>query len=456
MKTYNIRKGYDIPIAGEAKQEIADAPAPTSVGIHPIAFRGLKPRLLVKTGDTVKTGTPLFQDKSRPEIQFCSPAAGTVADIVYGARRAIESIQITPAGEEHEQHESFGPGDIASIKRDDLVKLLLKGGMWPYLRQRPFDKIPDADSVPHSIFVNCMDTAPLAGDPEFALAGKGPEFKAGVDALKILAGEGDVHVVADGNARDSEFLKVEGVKKHRFKGAHPAGLVGTHISYLDPLLGGKTVWYLNARDVVLLGSFLLVGRYPTERIVTVAGPGLTEAKYLRTTIGAQVAGLIGDILGEGELRVISGNVLTGRHIILDNYVGFYDDQITVLNEDRERRFIGWMLPGLRRWSYSKAFLSAILPGEKFPMTTNQNGEHRGLVKTGDYEKMVTLDVLPDFMVKAILADDIDMMEQLGILECSPEDFALCSYICPSKTEFTEIIQQGLDMMEKEMAPVEGH
>ena len=450
MEVYKIKKGFDLPIQGRADAQFAESTAPKSIGVHPIEFKGLKPKLIVQEGDSVKVGSPLFFDKSRPEIQFCSPATGTISEIKYGPRRVIEAIRIAPSEtEEFEQHENFRPDAISQVGRENLVKLLLKAGLWPYFRQRPFDIIPDPGSEPASIFVNCMATAPLAADPEFALQGKFAEFKAGMEALKVLCKT--VHVVVDGKKPDSEFLKVEGVQKHGFTGPHPAGLVGTHISKIDPITHHKTLWYLNARDVVKLGAFLLVGQYPTERVVCTAGSGLTKRQYFRTVSGASLNDLLDKDIIDSELRYISGDVLTGRQITENDYVGFYDDTITVIPEDRERRFIGWLLPGAKRHTFSGAYISAFIPGQVFNMKTNKNGEKRALVKTGDYEKVTALDVLPDFLVKAILAEDIEMMEQLGILECAPEDFALCTYICPSKTEFTEIIQDGLDLMQKEMS-----
>lgn len=459
MSTFHIKRGYNIPLKGEPDTTtggLLDAPRPGTFSVHPLDFGpGLKPRLQIETGSSVKIGSPLFVDKAHPEVIFASPAAGKVLDIKYGARRAIESIVIDSSGEDAEQFENFRQGEIKNVARDRLIELLLSGGVWPYIRQRPFDVIARSTDKPASIFVNCMDTAPLAADPEFALKDKFAEFEAGVEALKILADGNKVHVVTDGRAKDSIFAKVQGanLEQHTFTGKHPAGLVGTHISRIDPLVGGhgKVIWYLNARDVVMLGSFLLVGQYPTERIVAVAGNGVNKRAYYRARVGQSTESIIGKNLADGEQRIVSGNLLMGRKSRGESAVRFFDDLITVIPEGRERHFIAWMLPGLSRWTYSKAFVSAIMPGRKYAMHTNKNGEKRNFVKTGDYGKVISLDVLPDYLCKAILSEDIELMEQLGIMECAPEDFALCSYICPSKIEFTEIIQQGLDLMQAELA-----
>ena len=458
MSTFHIKRGYNIPVKGEADQSggLLEAPRPGVYSVHPLDFgAGLKPRLQIEVGSAVKIGTPLFVDKAQPEVIFASPAAGKVLDIKFGPRRVIESITIESSGEDAEQFENFRQGEIKNQSRDRLLELLLAGGVWPYIRQRPFDTIARPTDTPSSIFVNCMDTAPLAAAPEFALKDKFAEFEAGLEALQVLAGGGTVHVVTDGRVKDSVFAKARGsnLEQHSFRGKHPAGLVGTHIAHIDPLVGGqgKVVWYLNARDVVMLGSFLLVGQYPTEKIVAVAGNGATKRAYYRARVGQSVESIIGKNLADGEQRVVSGNMLTGAKTQPANATGFYHDLITVLPEGRERHFIGWMLPGLSRWTYSRTFVSALVPGRRYDMHTNKNGEKRAFVKTGDYQKVISLDVLSDFLCKAILAEDIELMEQLGIMECSPEDFALCSYICPSKIEFTEIIQQGLDLMRAELA-----
>ena len=453
MKTYKVSRGYDIPIQGEPEQRIDEGFRPKTVGVCPNRFHGIKPRLDVAVGDSVKVGSTLFHDKTNPEIRFASPAAGKIAEIKLGPRRVIEEIQISSSGVEFEQFENFRTHEIGGQDRGKLIDLLLKAGVWPFIRQRPFSRIATPTDTPSSLFINCMDTAPLASDPAFVLQGKEEEFKAGVEACKVLSPNG-VHLVVDGNAQNSFFQNVEGVEKHAFTGKHPAGLVGTHIHEIDPLgPHTKVVWYLNARDVVALGSFLLIGQYPTDRVVAITGTGAKKRRLVRTQLGVRLSELLeGET--EDDVRFVSGNVLTGAQKNADGFLDFYDDQVTVIPEGREQYFMGWLVPGLWRWTYHRAYASALLPGKKFAMHTNTNGEERAFVKTGDYEKVVAIDVLPDFLCKAILANDIDLMEQLGILECDVEDFALCSYISISKIEFTEIIKKGLDMMEAEIsAPV---
>jgi Na+-transporting NADH:ubiquinone oxidoreductase subunit A len=448
MQHYKIKKGYNIPIRGEAQKEIIEAPSPGIVGVYPPDYYGMTPRLKVAEGDRVKQGSPLFFDKRNPEVQVCSPVSGTVKSIAYGPRRMLGAIYILPSGNDVEQFESYRPTDLGGMERDYLIRLLLRGGLWPFIRQRPYNKIADSSAQISSIFVNCMDTGPLAADPEFALKDRIIEFNVGIEALKTLCPT--VHVVVNGREKNSIFAGAPGAQIHAFSGKHPAGLVSTHIARIDPVSTKKKVYYLNARDVVMIGMFLLTGQFTPERVVAVTGEGSTNRKYFRTRVGAWIVDFIGTDVAPGEMRYINGNILSGTQVDRFGFVGAYNSQITILPEGRDRRFLGWLSPGPGLPTFSRAFISAFLPARKFQFSTNLNGEHRALVKTGDYEKVMGLDVLPDYLVKAILVNDIDQMEQLGLLECAPEDFALCSYICVSKTDFSGIVSRGLVELEKEL------
>lgn len=448
MNQYKIKTGYDLPIKGQAEKTILGSTEPGHLYVHPTRFPGIKPRMLVKKGDTVKRGTPLFHDKTHHERIFVSPGAGIIEDIVLGERRALDKVSIKLQGDDVEQFRAYKQDEISGISREELIQHLMQGGLWPQVRQRPFSRIAHPEAQPSSIFVNCMDTAPLAADPEFNLQGKTIEFQAGIEALKVLCPT--IHVVVATGNNSSDFLKVQGVQQHSFAGKHPAGLTSTHIHKIDPLSHGKVVWYLNARDVVDIGDFLLVGQYPVERVVGLVGPGAKKTGYVKTRKGVPM----GEIASRGEtsenVRLISGNVLSGVAAAADDGLGLYDDLVTVVPEGGQERFLGWLIPGLSRPTFSRAYLAGLLPGRKLDMDTSLNGEERAFVKTGDYEKVMGLDVLPDFLVKAILVEDIERMEQLGILEVDPEDFALCAYVCPSKIEFCDIVARGIDMMEAEM------
>jgi len=448
MADFKIKKGYSVPIKGSAKPEIVEAPHLPFVGICPTDFKGVKPRLQVKVDDEVKVGSPLFFDKKNPDVIFAAPASGRVTAINYGPRRVIEEILIaTDESYSYVEHESWDLEGIANLSREDLIQHMLKGGVWPYLRARPFEKIAQADQSPKSIFINCMDTAPLANDPNFSLKDTDQAFAAGVAAMRVLCET--VHIAVRHEQPHAGFVSVQGAKVHTFSGKHPAGLVGTHISKIDPLNKGEVIWYLHARDLVMIGQFLLEGKYPVRRTVALAGTGIRNPHYVKTQIGVKIKDLVTGELAEGEQRFISGNPLSGTTRSAETLLGFYDDLLTVLPEGREQYFLGWLKPGLDVPSFGRTFLSGFLPGKKFAMDTNIHGGHRAIIQSGLYESVVALDLHPEFLVKATLAEDIDAMEQLGILECAPEDFALCTYICPSKTEVSQIIADGLDLMEKE-------
>ena len=452
MKHYHIRKGYNIPIAGEASKVLQKAESSAYFSLRPTEFPYVRPKLLVAINDTVKIGTPLFFDKRQPDVIFVSPAAGKVCEIALGPRRVIERITIEASdSQDAEQFSSFIKGEIRSLDRGQLVELLLKGGMWPFLRQRPFDVIANPQQRPDAIFINGMDTAPLAADTEFTLKRHLSEFRAGLEAMQVLASQ--LHITFPILPTGSIFQEIaegRGLSLHCFSGPHPTGLVSTHIYHISPLHANKLVWYLNARDLVHIGSFLLTGQFPIERTVALAGVGLKERTYVKMKASANVTQLLKHRLVEGEQRIISGNVLTGKKISDKDSIGFYDNLLTVIPLGSESHFLGWMRPGWDRPSWSRAFMSSLLRKRRFPMSANRNGEERAFVKTGDYEKVMALDVLPSFLIKAILIEDIDLMEQLGIYEIAPEDVALCSYMCPSKIEFNQIVRSGLDLMLAEM------
>ena len=448
MADFKIKKGYDVPILGEPQPVLDRAAQPAFVGVCPVEFSGVKPKLCVQVNDLVKVGSPLFFDKKRRDLVFLAPASGKIAAINYGPRRVIEEIII--ATDKEYQYESFQTYDLKGITgfdRQGLIGHLMKGGVWPYIRQRPFNKIADPEAEPKAVFVNCMDTAPLANDPNFSLTGMGDVFEAGVAALSVLCER--VHVCTRGKGANPQFQAPKNVAHHRFSGKHPAGLTGTHISRIDPLNKGESVWYINARDVVMIGTFLLKGLYPIERIVAIAGPAVARPRYLRSQLGVKIKDLVDGEIHSPEPRYISGNILTGIRKSTDNFLGFYDDLISVLTEGRKQEFLGWMQPGLSKPSFTRVYLSGFLGSKKYKMDTNLNGGHRAIIQSGTYDRVVALDVFPEFLLKATIAQDIDEMEKLGILECDPEDFALCTYLCPSKTEVSQIISEGLELMEKE-------
>lgn len=447
MADFKISKGYEVPIEGAAAETVNAIKAPAFLGISPNAFPGLKPKLCVAVNDEVKVGSPLFFNKKMPDMMFVSPAGGRVTAINYGPRRVIEEIVISrDDNEAFESFQTFSASDLAKQKRETLIAHLLKSGAWPFVRQRPFDSFANPEDEPKALFINCMDTAPLANNPDFSLKDKGDAFKAGVEAMKVLAKK--VVITTSTNPADI-FTGHSGVEHHRFSGKHPAGLLSTHITKIDPINKGDVIWHVHARDLVLIGELLLSGKVATERLIALAGPSVKTPGYASVRIGSKVKDILAGNLADGEQRFISGNVLSGDNVGAEGYLGFYSDLITVLPEGREQHFIGWMLPGFNVPSFTRTFVSGLFGGKKFKMNTNLNGGHRAIIQSGMWERVVALDIHPEFLVKATMAEDIDAMERLGILECAPEDFALCTYICPSKTEVSDIIAKGLELMEKE-------
>ena len=454
MIKHKLKKGYEIKLAGKTEKVVVDAELSKLYASQPPDYIGLKPRLEVEEGNAVKIGTPLYYDKLKPEIKFVSPASGKVVLINRGDRRAILEVVVESDGQDATI--DFGKYRIEELEKlgsDDLKKQLLESGLWPVIRQRPFSKIADPETTPRDIFICAMDTAPLAADPEFLLENEDDNFQAGIKVLKTLT-EGKLYLTVDGSkdAHVSAIEKAQDVEVHSFKGKHPAGNVSVHIHHIAPIAVGDIVWYIYAADVALIGKLFLTGVYPVERIVAVSGSSVkAEArKYYKTRVGTNVQSLAneGDLVDEHE-RYISGNVMSGRKLTENGYLGFYDRTLTIIPDSRKRVLFGWLTPGLKDESFSRLFLSNLIPSKEYIKDTRIHGGKRAFIQTGEYEKVLPMDILPMHLVKSIMAEEIEDMLALGLLEVDEEDFALCSYICPSKIHFGTYIRQGLDVLEKE-------
>lgn len=447
MGVFKLKKGYDIQLQGSAERRIENTLKASAVAVQPIDFRGLRPGMRVEKGDVVKRGSVLFVNKQKPEVLFRSPAAGTVREIIRGERRAIQRVIIDVDGDDTEQFSSFSRSQIADMSSEDAIQTLLNSGLWPALRQRPFSKIADFEKSPKSIFISAVDSAPLQAETDMLLEGRANDFQLGLDILSKLT-RGKVHLsTSPGN--EAFFKEFEGVEFHQFSGPHPAGNVGIQIHHIDRIQANDIVWYISPRHVAQIGSFLARGEYPKSKLYALTGSEVIDRHYKKGLEGALVSDLVDSPLVALKQRVISGNVLTGRKTEAGGFVGFYDDMISIIPELSGRRFLGWLQLGLNANSFWRIFLSKLFPGKRLAPTTDLNGEERAFVSTGEYEKLVPMDVLPVHLCKAILVEDIELMEQLGIYETAPEDLALCSYICPSKIEFGDIIEQGIIAMEKE-------
>ena len=448
-RTVRLKRGYNIPIKGEAEKIIAGESNPIRYGVKPVDFPGLTPKLEVKPGDRIKVGSPLFHDKKAPEIKFTSPVSGDVISVERGERRRILEIVIEKRGNDHID---FGNADPSSLSREQITEKLLLSGLWPAVRQRPYHIIAKPGDTPKSIFISGFDTAPLAPDYDFIMDNS-PEqfFKTGVSAIKKLT-EGKVHLVLKKDkTKTQEKYNIDGVEISYFSGPHPAGNVGIQIHHLDPVNKGEVVWYINFQDVFAIGNLFEEGVYKPERIIALTGSEVMNPRYYRTLSGCSVAPMIRDNIKSWNLRYISGNVLTGTKINADGYLGYYDSQVTVIPEGDNYEFFGWLLPGADKLSFSKTFLSGIFPKKKFEPDTNFHGGERAFVVTGQYEKVLPMDIYPMFLLKAIIAGDVDQMENLGIYEVAEDDFALCEFICPSKIEIQSVIREGIDLMIKEMS-----
>ena len=443
----NLKKGLNIALAGKAEKVLVSPGLPKTFAVKPTDFHGIRPKMLVRPDDKVKAGSPLFFDKYNPDVLFTAPVSGRVVAVNRGERRKILEIVIK-AGDEMEYHE-FDKADPQSLSRDDIVRLLLKSGLWPLLRQRPYGIIPRTDDRPRSVFISCFDTAPLAPDYDFIMKGTEGDFQTGINVLKRLT-EGKVHLNVNADYPPSGvFTNASGVRLNYFSGPHPAGNPGVQIHHIDPVHKNGTVWYIGPQSVLVIGRLFNRGVVDFSRIVALTGSEVLKRRYYRTMMGACIDVLVRDNVTEGNLRYISGNVLSGSKIPANGFIGFYDSQVTVIPEGDHYRFLGWADPGFRRYSATRTFPSGFIPRREYLIDTNYNGGRRAYVMTGEYEKVLPMDILPQQLIKAIIVEDIDKMENLGIYEVIEEDLALCEFVCTSKIEVQSILRKGIEMMIRE-------
>ncbi len=442
-----IRKGLNINLEGAAEKIIGTAEPSETVAIKPDDFIGLIPKLTVKQGDEVKAGSPVFFDKQRPEIVFTSPVSGEVAEIVRGDKRKVLEVKIL--ADKETQYTDFGKANPSSLSREQVVEKMLASGAWTLLRQRPYGIIPSPAAKPKAIFISTFDTAPLAPDYDFIVHGQGEIFQAGIDALAKLT-DGKVQLNVSGQNNPSEvFTKSKNVQVNKFSGPHPAGNVGIQIHHISPINKGEAVWYLSPQDVLIIGKLFTKGTLDATRMVALTGSEVKKPKYYKLAIGSSVKNILKDNLSEGNNRIISGNVLTGTKISAGGYLGYYDAQITVIPEGNEPEFMGWLAPGFDKLSVSRTFFSWLTPNKKYKLNSNMHGEERAYVVTGQYETVLPMKIYPVQLIKAIMIEDLELMEGLGIYEVSEEDFALCEFVCTSKIEVQKIIRKGLNLMLKE-------
>jgi len=445
-------KGHDLHIAGFPSHQLDSVFSTSIIKLHPLDFPGIKPKLLVSEGDTVINGQPVYFDKNNPEVMFTSFSCGTVSKIVYGDRRSILSIDIQLNDRQNKatfkQHE---PDKIKNLKKEKIQEILCTSGYWPCIRRRPFAKIAIPSILPKSIFITTESTAPYTPGLKVILDNINIiDVQAGIDALTHLT-SAIINMVIPNSENYSTVNDLNGIDIHTFSGPHPAGNVGYHIANIDPIENKETtVWYISLQDIASIGKLLLTGTVDNKKIISIGGsPYKSDNRHLIVNRGISISDiLLNDSIGR-EYRIISGDLLSGIGVEKNHAIGFYHDTVSIIKNEFNREFIGWLNPGFKKYSVSNTFLSRLLPKRKKKLSTAMNGGTRTIMPLGLIEKMCILDILPTMLLKSIIARDIEMMEKMGIYECDPEDFSLCAFVDVSKMDIMSIIQAGLDYVELE-------
>jgi Na+-transporting NADH:ubiquinone oxidoreductase subunit A len=449
--TIKLKKGFDINLSGKADKKLAECDQPETFALKPTDFAGIKrPKVMVSEGDTVKAGTPLLFCKMMEDVKYCSPVSGEVVEIKRGEKRKLLEIKILADKEiVSAEFKKFSVSDIPKIEKEEVIELMLKSGVWPNIIQRPYGIVADPVETPKSVFISSFDTHPLSPDYDFTLHGEENYFQAGIDILKKLT-TGKVNLGLNGSAEVSPvFSNTKNAELHTISGKHPAGNVGVHIHHIDPIAKGDLVWTVNPYGVVQIGKLFLEGKYDASKIIALTGSEVKNPQYYKTYTGACIDKFIEKNVSDEDLRFVSGNVLTGEKIKSDGYIGFYHQQLTIIPEGRHSEFLGWILPTMKKLSFHKSFgLLSFLNGKdkEYVIDTNTQGEKRTFVQTGVFEQVTPMDILPTYLIKAIMAEDYDDMEGLGIYEMIEEDIALCEFVDVSKHNLQKILREGLELI----------
>ncbi|SEF55933.1 Na+-transporting NADH:ubiquinone oxidoreductase subunit A [Parabacteroides chinchillae] len=442
-----IKKGLDINLKGKASDVLLNGGNSATYAIVPDYYNGIIPKVVVKVGDKVKAGSVLMIDKNRPEIKFGSPVSGEVTAVNRGEKRKVLNIVVKPDAQI--EYEEFGKKNVASLNGEEVRDAILNAGLWPCIKQRPYDIVATPTDFPRDIFVSAFYSAPLAPDFDFIIKGQEADFQTGLDALAKLT-TGKVYV----GIRRGSSVKANNVEIIEVEGPHPAANVGVQINHVKPINKGEVVWTVNPADVIMIGRLFNKGVADFSRLVAITGSETTERGYIKTIAGCTIESLVkGKILNNNEhVRIISGNVLTGTKVLNDGYLGAYDNQITIIPEgDDTHEFLGWGVPGFGKYSTSHSYLTWLSGKNKeYVIDARIKGGKRAMIMSNEYDKVFPMDIYPEYLLKAIIAFDIDKMENLGIYEVAPEDFALCEFVDTSKIEIQKIVRNGLDLMYKEM------
>ncbi|MCI5663781.1 MAG: Na(+)-translocating NADH-quinone reductase subunit A [Mediterranea sp.] len=443
-----LRKGLDINLKGKPAQEFMSVKEPGFYALIPDDFTGVKPKVVVKEQEYVMAGGPLFVDKNHPEVKFVSPVSGVVTSVERGERRKVLNIVVEAATEQ--DYEEFGKMDPAKMSGQQVKAALLNAGMFAFIRQRPYDVIADPTTEPKAIFVSAFDSAPLAPDFELALKGEEKNFQTGLDALSKMA---KTYLGISVKQQSAALTQAKNVTVTAFDGPHPAGNVGVQINHVAPIAKGETVWTLSGEAVLFIGRLMNTGRVDLTRTVAVTGSEVLNPAYCKLKVGALLTDVLkGKVTTGKDLRYISGNVLTGKQIAPNGFLGAFHNQVTVIPEgDENNELLGWIMPRFNQYSVNHSYFSWLMGKKEYAIDARIKGGERHMIMSGEYDRVFPMDIYPEYLVKAIIAGDIDRMEALGIYEVAPEDFALCEFVCSSKVEVQRIVRAGLDMLRAEMA-----
>ena len=443
-----LRKGLDINLKGKATAEVMSVKEPGFYALCPDDFTGVTPKVVVKEQEYVMAGGPLFIDKNHPEVKFVSPVSGVVTSVERGARRKVMSITVEAASEQ--DFEEFGKKDIAAMDGDAVKEALLTAGMFAFIRQRPYDVIADPTVAPRAIFVSAFDSNPLAPEFEVALKGEESNFQTGLDALAKMA---KTYLSISASQKSAALTQARNVTVTVFDGPHPAGNVGVQINHIAPVNKGETVWTIDPQAVIFIGRLFNTGRVDLTRTVAIAGSEVKKPAYCKLKVGALLTEVLANNVNKDKvLRYISGNVLTGKQIAANGFLGAFHSQVTVIPEGNDvHEMLGWIMPRLNDYSTSHSYFSWLMGKKKeYVLDARVKGGERHMIMSNEYDRVLPMDIMPEYLIKAIIAGDIDRMEQLGIYEVAPEDFALCEFVCSSKMELQRIVREGLDMLRREM------
>jgi len=458
MALHKITKGLDLPMKGGPTQVIRETRRPTRVAVMADDFPGLRPGMLIEEGDAVKRGQPLFEDRTRKGVIHTAPGAGRVIGVYRGARRALQSVVIdlsdneragNPADDEHVTFDRYTGAPPESLSREDIVSLLAESGDWTAFRTRPFARTPGIDTAPAAIFVTAMDSNPHAPLPEVVLKDRMEDFDRGLTVIAKLT-TGKTYLCVDPVGEIEKQVSAPVVVEH-FSGPHPAGTAGVHIHTLEPVSRSKTVWNIGYQDVAAIGKLFATGQRDFHRVISYAGPLVQDPRLIATRAGACIDDLFDEDFGGVEVRHIAGSVLSGKKAMGNTFgfLGRFDNQVSVLKEGRERVFLGWLTPGLEAFSTLNIYLSKFFANKRFDFTTTTHGSTRAMVPIGMYERVMPMDILPTFLLRSILVGDLERAEELGVLELAEEDLALCTFVCPGKTEYGSVLRRNLELIEKE-------